>query len=125
MFREDNLDGGASAKNTETTPSRPRRNRTEGYVVECDGNHAVISAEMPSDGSVSDDYWTVGSLITIRTGDVRTIGMLYKVEAADSMWHKGDKNPMLISVELIGEICDDKDGNPVFAGVAAPVFPPI
>ena len=93
-----------------------RRNRMQGHVVECDGNNAVISAVMTNDGGASQDYWNVGSLITIRSGTVRTVGMLYRVEAADAAWRTGEPNTAQIHVELVGEIRDDAEGKPYFAG---------
>lgn len=94
----------------------PTRNRSEGYVIECDGNNAVISANMPTDGSVSPDYWAVGSLITIRSDKVRTVGMLYRVETADDAWQTEAANTIHIHVELVGEIREGKNGEPMFSG---------
>ncbi len=93
-----------------------RRNRSEGHVIECDGTRAVISAIMPADDSLTPDYWAVGSLITIRAGAMRTVGMLYKVDAATKVWDKDDANRINVHVELIGEIRDNADGKPVFLG---------
>lgn len=93
------------------------RNRTEGHVVECDGMHAVISAIMRKADSASEDYWSVGMLISISVGDgVRTIGMLYKVETETDNWNLNGDNHVNIHVELVGEITNDDDGKPHFNG---------
>jgi hypothetical protein len=49
--------------------------------------HAVISASMRKKDSASEDYWSVGMLISISVGDgVRTIGMLHKIESDNDFW---------------------------------------
>lgn len=114
MYRNEQPDPGEAQLAKERQPL-PKRNRTEGHIIHCDGNSAVISATMPLDGTVSEDYWTVGSLITIRTGAVRTIGMLYRVDTAGSDWQRAAANTIHIHVELVGEITEE-GGQPRFAG---------
>ncbi|MEM5501046.1 DUF87 domain-containing protein [Ahrensia kielensis] len=93
------------------------RNRTEGHVIECDGMHAVISAIKRKEDTASEDYWSVGMLISISVGDgVRTIGMLYKVESDDDGWSLDGDNRMKIHVELVGEITNNAAGKPFFNG---------
>lgn len=94
----------------------PRRDRAEGHVVKCDGNMAVIHATTPAELQTSDDYWSVGSLITIRANGTRSVGMVYRIEAAETKWSPHDKNPIQVHVELVGEIRDDANRRPVFAG---------
>jgi hypothetical protein len=93
------------------------RNRTEGHVIECDGMHAVISASMRKNETASEDYWSVGMLISISVGDgVRTIGMLHKIESDNDVWDTEGDNHMKIHVELVGEITNDAAGKPRFNG---------
>ena len=113
MFRDKNID----------VPAVPdaggtgfRRNRSEGHVISCDGTHAVIAAMMPGAEDESPDYWAVGSLITIRTGNVRTVGMLNQVEVPEGGWKDGARNQIHIHVELVGEIVENEAGKPVFIG---------
>lgn len=115
MFRESNTDPEQQAE-APSGDTRRRRNRSEGYVIECDGTCAVIAATMPPDDSLTPDYWAVGSLITIRSGDVRTVGMLFKLEAPSQHWIKHEPNQVNVHVELIGEIRDNNEGKPVFLG---------
>ncbi|WP_223475606.1 ATP-binding protein [Oricola indica] len=93
-----------------------KRNRTEGFVVSCDGTHAVIAALAGKGDSASEDYWAVGQLITIRVGDNRTVGMLFKVDTSSGTWNKDDPNMIHIHVELVGEIVEDDRGRARFTG---------
>ena len=113
MFRDKPTDVPAAP---DASGTGHRRNRSEGHVVSCDGTHAVITALMPGAEDESPDYWAVGSLITIRTGAVRTVGMLYKVEVPEGGWTDGARNQIHIHVELVGEILENAAGKPVFIG---------
>ncbi|MFP3436063.1 hypothetical protein SB781_40560, partial [Paraburkholderia sp. SIMBA_061] len=53
-----------------------QRNRTEGYVIQCDGEGAIVSALSGPSSAASDDYWAVGQLISIRSGDNRVVGLI-------------------------------------------------
>lgn len=99
-------------------PAAPRvRNRTEGYVIECDGMNAIISAIMAKDGEYSEDYWSVGMLITVVVDDnTRTVGMLHKVESDEETWNITGENRVKIHIELVGEIKVHEDGTPKFNG---------
>ncbi|MCR9121951.1 MAG: DUF87 domain-containing protein [Phyllobacteriaceae bacterium] len=114
MYRKEQPDPGEARLAKERQPL-PKRNRTEGHVIECDGNRAVISAKVEPHGAVSADYWSVGTLITIRCGEVRTIGMLYGVEATEPRWQDKAANTIRIHVELVGEVAE-VNGKPRFAG---------
>ncbi|WP_306117762.1 MULTISPECIES: DUF87 domain-containing protein [unclassified Roseitalea] len=116
MYR-DTSPGPAQTSGTEgTDPRTLRRNRTQGHVIECDGTRAVISAVMPPDDSLSADYWAVGTLITIRSQSLRTVGMLYRIDTPDGDWSNDGPNRLHVHVELVGEIRDDAAGKPVFLG---------
>ncbi|MDZ7823186.1 MAG: hypothetical protein U5K75_03505 [Ahrensia sp.] len=81
------------------------RNRTEGHVIQCDGMHAIVSAEIKKTDTASEDYWSVGMLMSIRVDDnTRTIGMLHKVESETGVWSLDGDNRANIHVELVGEI---------------------
>lgn len=120
MYREKEMKNGADVEGSEESenaePATIVRNRSEGHVVECDGMHAVVSAVMKKDGTASEDYWSVGMLMSIAMGEIRTIGMLYRVEADDSAWNKDGENRIKIYMELVGEIRTNENGKPSFNG---------
>ena len=94
-----------------------KRNRSEGYVIECDGNRAIISAIAGKSSGASDDYWAVGQLISIRVGENRIVGMIYEIKAEDPNWNPNDDHVVHIMVELTGEIRQDApEAPPYFSG---------
>ncbi len=95
-----------------------QRNRTEGFVVSCDGTQAVIAASVGAGESANIDYWSVGQLISIQVGRNRIVGMLYKVDtgADGDRWNRDGENNIHIHVELVGEITEDDDGKIAFSG---------
>ena len=68
--------GDAPATDPNAPAAQFKRNRSEGYVIECDGNRAIISAISGKSSGASDDYWAVGQLISIRVGDNRIVGLI-------------------------------------------------
>lgn len=93
-----------------------QRNRTEGHVVYCDGTHAIVASMSPTPDNASDDYWSVGQLISIMVGENRVVGMLFKVDNQSGSWTRNAENEISIHVELVGEITEDGDGNAQFSG---------
>ncbi len=92
-----------------------QRNRTEGYVIECDGEHAIIAAKAGHMAKGSKDYWAVGQMISMRVGENRPVGLIYRVDAASKEWHSEEQNTIHIYVELIGEVRMEEDGSAVFS----------
>jgi DNA helicase HerA-like ATPase len=92
------------------------RNRTEGFVVYCDGTEAVISAMSGPTDSASEDYWAVGQLISIQVGINRVVGMLYRVDTEEASWKRDGNNEVRIHVELVGEIVETDSGKVRFSG---------
>ena len=92
-----------------------KRNRTNGYVVECDGNEAKIMTVSRPDDGVSADYWAVGQLISIQVGENRIVGLLYHVESPQGHWNLGKPNAVHVSVELVGEVQTRDDGSLSFS----------
>ena len=80
------------------------RKRTRGFVVKCDGENAVVSAEVELSADDKENYWAVGQLITIKVGINRVVGLSYKVEAPEEDWDHGDTNQVHVHLELVGEI---------------------
>ena len=82
------------------------RNRTQGRVVECNGTEARIAA-FSQIGEDTGEYWVVGQMISIQTGDNRVVGLLYKVENDLVAQNKGVDGAIILSVELSGEVRPD------------------
>lgn len=95
------------------------RNRTEGHVIECDGERAVIAADAGDNARGSEDYWAVGQLISVRVDASRIVGLIYQVDTQDGEWRSEDNNTVHIRIELVGEIRTDKHGVETFSsGIA-------
>lgn len=112
----DRLNIGAAPATAPEPAAEPefKRNRSEGYVIECDGNRAIISAISGKSSGASDDYWAVGQLISIRVGENRIVGMIYEIKAEDPNWNPNDDHVVHIMVELTGEIRQDQPGSPPY-----------
>jgi DNA helicase HerA-like ATPase len=101
------------------TTSQERRDRAQsdsrvlGRVVQCDGARASLSA-FASDGSEqTKGLWTVGRMVSINLGDIRTVGLVYRIETPIQSWEEDGRNPITVHVELVGEV-RDTDAGPVF-----------
>jgi DNA helicase HerA-like ATPase len=109
--------------NAEALPAeQPRpfvRNRTDGHVIECNGEKAVIYALTGPSVAASDDYWTVGQLISIQVGNSRVVGLVYEVNAYEAQWVVEADQSIRIHVELIGQVNEHNDGSLTFSsGIA-------
>ncbi|YBV97078.1 DUF87 domain-containing protein [Phyllobacteriaceae bacterium JZ32] len=91
------------------------RNRTEGYIIECDGDRATIAAIAGPSVTASEDYWAVGQLISVRVGENRLVGLIHKVDMPDALWKKDADNVIHIHIELIGEVRSTPDGKSAFS----------
>ena len=63
-----------------------KRNRSEGYVIECNGNRAIIAASGGKSSTASEDYWAVGQLISVRVGEQRVVGMICDIDVPNQVW---------------------------------------
>lgn len=81
-----------------------KRNRTEGFVIRCDGERAVIAANAGKSSAASEDYWAVGQLISVVVGDNRIVGLVYDIEVPEQGWQRDGDNVVHIHIELVGEI---------------------
>jgi uncharacterized protein len=107
------------AETAAIAPGEPgfKRNRSEGYVIECNGNRAIIAATGGKSSTASEDYWAVGQLISVRVGEQRVVGMICDIEIPNQIWDSNADNIIHIKLELVGEIrTDSKDGSPYFSG---------
>ena len=80
------------------------RDRTRGYVIKCDGEHATIVARVENNSQNAENYWTVGQLVSIKVGYNRVVGLTYRVDAAGDSWDVDGTNEVHIQLELVGEI---------------------
>jgi uncharacterized protein len=94
-----------------------KRNRSEGYIIECNGNRAIIAATGGKSSTASEDYWAVGQLISVRVGEQRVVGMICDIDIPNQIWDGNADNIIHIKIELVGEIrTDSKEGTPYFSG---------
>ncbi len=93
-----------------------QRNRTEGYVIQCDGESAIVSALSGPSSAASDDYWAVGQLISIQTGDNRVVGLIRNVLVPGDIWIRGGDNTLHVHVEFLGEVRVQPTGQTTFNG---------
>lgn len=90
--------------------------RILGNVVQCDGARATISAYAEdADGAVT-GQWTVGKMVSINLGAIRTVGLVYEIGKSDRAWSSEGQNPIEVRIELIGEVRDaaEPGAKPVF-----------
>ena len=114
MFVEREVSGGATCRRSGATLPRPTK-RILGHAVQCDGARARIAAFADSlDGAIT-GLWTVGKMISISLPETRTVGLVYEISKSDRMWSEDGRNAIEVSVELIGEVRDDRaTGKPIF-----------
>jgi hypothetical protein len=100
--------------------SQERRNgkqsdsRVLGHVIHCDGAHATLAAFACDQQAQVLGQWTVGRMISINLGSIRTVGLVYRIETATQGWEPEGANPINVHVELVGEVRDVEGGSPVF-----------
>ncbi|MCC2689095.1 MAG: ATPase [Rhizobiaceae bacterium] len=106
---------GGEATSQERRDAAQNDRRILGHVVRCDGARATIAAFADTAEGAVTGLWTVGRMISINLGAVRTVGLVYAIGKADLAWHAGGQNAIEVSVELIGEVRDrDAQAVPVF-----------
>ena len=110
----DRVTAGGEATSQERRDAAQNDKRILGHVVQCDGARATIAAFADTqDGEVT-GLWTVGRMISINLGAIRTVGLVYGIAKAERLWHPDEQNPIEVSVELVGEVRDNPNGPPVF-----------
>jgi len=97
----------------------PDRQRTQGYIISCDGERAVIAAHVDPNIEYMENYWAVGQMLSVQVGKNRIIGLSYEVELPQSGWMEEGQNTVHIHIELVGEIQYAEDGFDTFSsGIA-------
>ena len=100
--------------------SQERRDGTQpdlrvlGRVVQCDGARATLAAYASEENAQTKGLWTVGRMVSINLGAIRTVGLVYRIETPVMAWSEEEHNPITVHVELIGEVRDTETGQPVF-----------
>ncbi len=93
--------------------SQERRDRSQndkrilGRVIQCDGSRAMLAAYADAEDGTITALWTVGKLISINLGEIRTVGLVYAIDKSDRTWEDDGQNRIEVNVELIGEVRDD------------------
>lgn len=100
----------AAAEAQERRDRGQQDRRILGYVVQCDGARAVLAAFADSNEGNVASRWTVGKLISINLGSVRTVGLVYEVGKPGRGWNFEEQNDIEVSVELVGEVRDGENG---------------
>jgi len=78
--------------------SQERRDRAQndrrilGRVIQCDGSRAMLAAYADAEDGTITALWTVGKLISINLGDVRTVGLVYAIDKSDRTWNDNGHN---------------------------------
>jgi len=98
----------------ERRDARQPDSRVLGRVVQCDGARARLAAFAHCEEAGEAGLWTVGRLVSINLGNIRTVGLVYQIESPSGTWDEGEHNPIMVDVELIGEVRDTPDGKPFF-----------
>jgi DNA helicase HerA-like ATPase len=88
--------------------------RVLGRVVQCDGARATLSAYADDANEKLRGLWSVGRMVSINLGSIRTVGLVYSIETPTHAWIENEHNPITVHVELIGEVRDTEGGKPVF-----------
>ena len=83
-----------------------------GALVALKGAQATLSGHMGAGGEEA--RCSIGNIVSIRQGLTRTVGLVLEVHVNPNDWVAGATNHVNIKIELIGEIRDNDDGEPIF-----------
>jgi DNA helicase HerA-like ATPase len=86
--------------------NRQPSERLIGRVTSCNGSRATIATSVTHIDQGSADFWSIGRLISINIGSARIVGLVYAMRTPDGEWNEERSNPILVDVELVGEIVD-------------------
>ncbi|MBN9076719.1 MAG: ATPase [Rhizobiales bacterium 65-79] len=108
MFVEQKIVDGESTSQERRNPLQNDK-RILGRVIQCDGSRAMLAAYADTEDGTITALWTVGKLISINLGEVRTVGLVYAIDKSDRAWSEEGLNQIEVEVELIGEVRDDPE----------------
>ncbi len=114
----------AIAPVSERRDSEQAEDRLIGHVVSCDGSIVVLYAVLENIHNSSQQFCSIGRLISIDVLGKRVVGMVFKVDLLDTNGNGNTQNCTRVQVELIGEISDTAEGDPIFCrGIS--FYPPL
>ena len=91
-----------------------REDRPEAWVIDCDGNMAVVQGDTKCVDSTTGLTWAVGRMLSIVVGDNRVVGMVCNVRIADEAYSPEGRQVLHFQVELQGEVQDKGNGELAF-----------
>jgi len=112
MFADQKDNNGESTSQERRHGGQPDT-RILGHVVHCDGSRATVAGFAEQQDGTAIRHWSIGQLISINLGATRTVGLVYAIERKERSWIENEHNPVIVSIELAGEV-RDIDGKPVF-----------
>ncbi len=83
-----------------------------GVLVALKGAHATLSGHVGAGDERA--RCSIGNILVIKQGETRTAGIVLEVHVDPNEWNAKSANHVNIQVELIGEIRDDRFGQPIF-----------
>ncbi len=105
---------GAKRKLFERREMEQPSERMIGRVTFCNGARATISTMADNLSESSEDFWSVGRLISITVGKVRVVALVYEICTDRPIWDMNSANAVSIQVELKGELSQDSYGHTCF-----------
>ncbi len=102
------------ATNQERRDGSQSDSRVIGRVVQCDGARATLAAFASDDSGTGQHLWTVGRMVSVNLGAIRTVGLVYRIETPAQAWTEDGVNPISVHIELVGEVRDQDGGKPLF-----------
>ena len=124
MFADREMIAG-EATSQERRDERQNDRRVLGHIIQCDGARAVASAIADTRPDSGVDHWTVGRMISISLGSIRTVGLVYEISRSGTGWNADEENPIEVKLELIGEVRDGAPGEPPVFDRGITVYPHI
>ena len=95
------------------------RERGQGRVIDCNGTHAIVAAEIGVNAEDDENFWSVGQLISIREGKNRVVGQCFQVDSHGEDWSDTNANCVRAHIELVGEIQPQGDELRFTSGISA------
>ncbi|MEP0942538.1 MAG: DUF87 domain-containing protein [Rhizobiaceae bacterium] len=110
----------AQAAAGQPTEHMPRSdNRSEGFVVCCNGTMAIVQGDTSCVDSITGLTWAVGRMLSINVGASRVVGMICDIEMPYGNFEQNKKAPIRFHVELQGEVQDTPSGGKFTKGISS------
>ncbi len=105
----------ATNADSSVTQLEPALPQSIGSIVTISGSRAIIlldKANGPEEAQL-DLTPFIGTLLTVDTGDTFVLCLITSMTLPDAAVDRGDSDPRLVDVELVGELTRDPDGAPM------------